>query len=217
MDKINPKMVTDKEEIKRITLKYCIDLLTNRPPAEEYRLEFESKIKLHKSRMSEDSDDKVLSPEMFDKALEALRKKDGKKYDFLLKSGSSYKNALFSLYTAVWEKERIPENWRKTTIIQLYKGKGDQSDLNNIRNIHLKDYVPKVFGHLLMNEVKVKIMENMSKFQLGAKAGHRAQEHIYVLKSIIAFKLMYNEGIILNLYYISKLKNHLIFISEPVT
>ena len=116
-----------------------------------------------------DDDEYELSDEMFKNALQELSKKGSKKYDFILKSGGSYKNALLQLYKSVWKSEIIPKAWTKTTIIQLYKGKGDQLDLNNYRNIHLKDCVPKLFGQKVMNEVKGKLMTNMSKFQLGPK------------------------------------------------
>ena len=57
----------------------------------------------------------------------------------------------------------------KTSLLQLYKSKGDFRDLGNLRNIHLKEELPKMFGHILVSQIKDKIMKNMSPFQIGAK------------------------------------------------
>ena len=63
----------------------------------------------------------------------------------------------------------------------------------------MKDEYPKFFGHLVVSAAKDKMIENMTKFQMGTKPGHRAQEHLYVLKSVIALHLMYNKPIILSM------------------
>ena len=47
----------------------------------------------------------------------AKKKKDN--YNFILKSGTSYKNSLFKLFQKVWEKEIEAEAWRKITILQI--------------------------------------------------------------------------------------------------
>ena len=115
----------------------------------------------------------------------AKKKKD--KYNFILKSGMSYKNALFKLFQKVWEKETKPQAWRKTTILQIPKGNSEPGNLSKMRNIHLKDPVPKLFTHIVLNQVKDELMGSMSKFQLGTKTGQRAQEHVFVLISLIKY------------------------------
>ena len=112
--------------------------------------------------------------------------------------------ALFKLFQKVWEKERKPELWRRTTILQIPKEKSEPENMSKMRNILLKDPVPKLLGHIVMDQVKEELMKNMSKFQLGTKAGHRAQEHIYVLISLMKYCEIYKEGLIIILYDIAK-------------
>ena len=85
-------------------------------------------------------------------------------------------------------------------LIQLYRGRGSQSILDNQRHIHLKDQFPKFFGHLVVSASKDMMLDNMSKFQIGTKPGHRAQEHLFVLKCIIALYLHYNLAILLSMW-----------------
>ena len=143
---------------------------------------------------------------MYEKSLKDLKQKKSNKYNFILKSGKSHKIALFRLFETVWNYENEPEQWRDTNIIQIYKGKGCKDDLGNLRNIHTKLETPKFFGHMVINAAKGKIIENMSKFQLGTKPGHRAQEHLFVMRSIIELYEMNGKALILQLYDIIKKK-----------
>ena len=68
--------------------------------------------------------DEEFSNDLFEKSLELLKKKAGEKYKFILKSGQAFKSALFNLFKYIWEKEKKPDSWRKTTLIQLFKGQG---------------------------------------------------------------------------------------------
>ena len=93
---------------------------------------------------------------------------------------------------------------KNTNIIQIYKGKGEKDDLTNQRNIHTKLDVPKFFGHIVISAAKDRIIGNMSNLQIGTKPGHRAQEHLFVMISIISFYELCGKAIIVQLYDISK-------------
>ena len=55
-----------------------------------------------------------------------------------------------------------------------------------------------------MTKAKDTIVNNMTKYQIGTKNGHRVQEHLFTLKSIIALYLQHNVPIFIQLYVISK-------------
>ena len=83
--------------------------------------------------------------------------------------------------------------------------------MGNWRNIHLKEELPKMFGYVLVSKIKEKIMRNMSPFQIGAKKGHRAQEHIFVIKSMMNLYEMREKLLLIQLYDVAKFfdKEHL--------
>ena len=125
---------------------------------------------IHSLRMEENLENDVeFAEKLFENSIKELKKKNGKKYEFIVKSGKSFKEALYNLFCLVWNTEEKPEQWRKTTIIQLYKGKGERSEFQNQRNIHSKLDIPKVFGQTIMSKSKEIITKNMSKFQIGTK------------------------------------------------
>ena len=101
----------------------------------------------------------------------------------------------------------IPSEWRKTEIIQLPKGKTKSNDLDKYRNKHIKNEVRKCFGELVTNKMKLKVVENVSKFQIGALTGHMPQEHIFFIKSAMGFVQQAGKGLILSLYDVSKFFN----------
>ena len=196
--------VTEPEQIRQISLKYCTDLLTNRQPRGNFLEDIQWKKEIHELRMQEQYDDDIqFSRELFEKSLKALKQKSPK-YDFILRSGNSLKEALYHLFENVWTNENEPTQWRNTNIIQIYKGKGSKDDPGNQRNIHTKLDVPKFFGHIVIGAAKGKIIQNMSKYQLGTKPGHRAQEHLFVMRSIISLYSQGGKALIIQLYDISK-------------
>ena len=46
--------------------------------------------------------------------------------------------ALFHLFKHVWSSKTIPDGWKNTNIVQIYKGKHSRQDLSSYRNIHTK-------------------------------------------------------------------------------
>ena len=80
-------------------------------------------------------------------------------------------------------------------LIQLYKGRGPRDNLDSQRNIHTKLDVPKFFGHIVATAAKPNLIGQMSPYQIGTKPGHRAQEHLFVIKTVIGLAEATRPGI----------------------
>ena len=61
------------------------------------------------------SEDTILTEQMFDEAIDRFRKKGKKCYEFLIKSGNMFKKALFKIFQRIWTSEEIPSTWEVTT------------------------------------------------------------------------------------------------------
>ena len=94
-----------------------------------------------------EADEPELSKKMLDEALEIVKKKNAKKYEFFLKGGNALLDALFKLFKVVWNEEKIPKQWRETTIIQLNKGSNPKNDLD--KKVQLWAILP-VYKHIIM-------------------------------------------------------------------
>ena len=198
--------VSTPDEIKRVSLRYLVNLLSNNPPGEQFKGHVERLKTLHFERMREvyDEDNKELSKETFEKTLKVLSSKPGNKYRFLTNTGTSFRNALFNLFQTAWRTEELPRIWHESTVIQLKKGKRDDNDLDDIRHIHDRNIYSKVFSHMVMAEVKPLVFENMSKYQIACRPGHRPSEHLFVLKSVIANYMKEKKPMILASYDLRK-------------
>lgn len=155
---VDPKTkeeLKSRKEIKEASLSYCVDLLTNRSPKPGFEDDLRLIDLVHEARMNETVENDVqFSKVIFEDSLKELSKKNKQKYEFILKAGKDYKEALFKLCDLVWEAEAKPEQWRKTLIIQLFKGKGERNEFSSQRNIHTKLEVLKLFGHMVMSQSK---------------------------------------------------------------
>ena len=90
--------------------------------------------------------------------------------------------------------------------MQLNKpGKKDKADLNNKRHIHTKGEIVKVFGHIVANAAKPIMVENMPSFQIGGIPGHRAEEHLFVIKSFLALVKKNKTAVAFQQYDFSKM------------
>ena len=61
-----------------------------------------------------------------------------------------------------------------------------------------------MFDGIVFAKMKQKLVMNMSKFQIGAKPGHRAQEHIFVLHSVMELRKKQSLPLIIQTFDISR-------------
>ena len=206
---LNPEsgaLVYSPNEIKDVSLKYCVKLLTNREPKSNFKEIIERNRLMHQERMKEEVNDDVseLCISEFQNALKKVSSTHRDKYQFILNSGSSMLKAIFKLFCLVWKKEEIPRMWADSELIQIYKGKGSESDLNNVRHIHIKSEVPKLVQQIVMTAASDRLFDNMTKFQIATKPGHRATEHVFCAMSQIALSESKGESIFITLFDMSK-------------
>ena len=202
---VTGNLMYEAEEIKEASLQYVKTLLENREPKDEYKTDLKVINMMHFIRMNEDiEDDEEFSHEDFSDLLKHLQKKNKSKYKFILKSGLDYQKCLYKLFKMIWESESKPTQWECTIAHQLFKSKGLKSDLSNYRFIHTKDENPKAFEHIVISKAKPKIVDGCSKFQIGAIPKHQSQEHLFTLKSVMAWYEKLNVPLIIQLYDISK-------------
>ena len=66
-------------------------------------------------------------------------------------------------------------------------GKGRRHNLADNRFVHCKPWWPRLVEGLTVEEgLKQPLIEGSSAYQIGGQPGHRVEEHVFVLKSVIA-------------------------------
>ena len=92
----------------------------------------------------------------------------------------------------------MPREWRFSTIIPLYKNKGDIQDCNNYRGVKLLSHIMKLWEKVIERRLRknISILEN----QFGFMPGRSTTEAIYLLRRLMG------------LYRDRKVDLHLVFI-----
>jgi hypothetical protein len=170
-------------------------------PDPEVEIDTNVKEYLHNIRM-EDNDNAGfdIDKDDFENVLKKFSTKSTKSYDFLLKSGSKYKEAMFKLCKYMIEKEDFPISFRKTLLNMIWKRKGPADILKNNRFIHTKEhFLPRTCEAIVTNKMKPCILEKSSMYQVGGQPGHSPEEHIFSIKSVWKMLEMEDKGLIITL------------------
>jgi hypothetical protein len=75
------------------------------------------------------------------------------------------------LFNKCLESGNIPEEWRKSTIKTLYKGKGETNDPNSYRGIALESNIFKLLTRILTNRIVGKVNPKIPEEQFGFRRG----------------------------------------------
>ncbi|GFS22439.1 endonuclease-reverse transcriptase [Elysia marginata] len=91
---------------------------------------------------------------------------------------------LVSLFKKVWSGEKVPDAWKKGTLIKLPK-KGDLSQCNNWRGINLLSVPGKIFCPVILYRIKFSVDKALREEQAGFREGRSCVDQIFILRTII--------------------------------
>jgi hypothetical protein len=199
------KLAVSGKEIKRISLEYCKEVLTNNEAVGDSKQVVHMKASMHSDRMMQVQEGSFLpSKEGFMRVIKKFKQNDKRNYDFLIKTGSKFKEAVFRLCSKMITEEQFPRSFDNTTLHQIFKGKGKREVLSNNRYIHSKDWLPRTVESMVVDNMKETILRGSSPYQIGGQPKHRPQEHIFSVKSMMAKYNMEGKVLLLQAYDISK-------------
>ena len=181
---VTGELITNREEIKNVSLEHNKKILTKNEILPEDEAEIERQKLAHKEIMeSEDKEQWTLNFLTFIKVLSKIKEKGKNMYKNLNKSGDRYQLAVFLYMSKLIKTEQLPKLFARTSLSQLWKKKGSPLDLNNMRFIHMKNWRPRLLENLVTEQMKESIVNATPKFQLGGMPGASSVEHLVVLKT----------------------------------
>jgi hypothetical protein len=103
-------------------------------------------------------------------------------------------------------EETFPKEFQQTTLHMLFKGgKGNRNILENNRFIHCKEWWPRVTESLVVEDgLKDALIAGSLIYQIGGQPGHRSEELLFVLKSVVAVSREKGKMVVLQSFDISK-------------
>ena len=74
--------------------------------------------------------------------------------EFFHCAGPVLMGRLTTLLQTAWRTETIPEDWRNSFLVVLYKGKVPKNDCSNYRGISLLSVVGKILSRIIFKKIK---------------------------------------------------------------
>ena len=145
------KIVGSRQKVREVTLKYCIETLKKNNIPAGYKDTFMAS---EVERKLNDSDGTFTADkEAFDALVVKLKKSRKRNYDFLVRSGKKFQNAVYKFSREMIEKEKFPDSFKETTLHMIFKGgQGNRHILSDNRFIHSKFWFPRVVEGLIVFE-----------------------------------------------------------------
>ena len=177
------ELIVNKNQIKEVSLKHNVKILTKNPPREEDLEHIDAMKAKHIDIMSKQIIDPKtweLNESTFKKVLEKIKEKNKNLYKLFIKSGDLYKKAIFLYMKRLIKEEKVPFSFKETSLTQIWKGKGSPLDLNQMRFIHMRGWRSKLLEALVTENMKLDIVSSTPPIQLGGMPGAMSVEHLVV-------------------------------------
>ena len=99
--------------------------------------------------------------------------------------GPMLNQKLTELFTSFWSKGSLPQNFKDTSIVHLYKCKGNRQACDNHRGISLLSIAGKILARVLLNRL-IKHLEQglLQESQCGFRAGRGTVDMIFAARQL---------------------------------
>jgi len=101
---------------------------------------------------------------------------------------------IHELIISIWNKEELPEEWKESTIVPIYK-KGDKTECSNYRGISLLPTTYKISSNILLSRLTPYAEEIIGDHQCGFRHSRSTIDHIFCIHQILEKKWEYNEAV----------------------
>ena len=90
---------------------------------------------------------------------------------------------LTKLFNKIVMTRKMPDEWRRSTLVPIYKNKGDVQSCNNYRGIKLMSHTMKLWERVI--EHRLRMVTTVSENQFGFMPERSTMEAIYLLRRLV--------------------------------
>ena len=102
--------------------------------------------------------------------------------DMIKASGASGTEWVTDVCNAVVRDGKVPEDWNKSWMVNVYKGKGDALECGSYRGIKLLEHVLKILVRVI--DTRVRRIVKVDDMQFGFMAGKGTTDAIFVVRQL---------------------------------
>jgi len=101
---------------------------------------------------------------------------------------------IHKLINSIWNKKELPEGWKESIIVPIYK-KGDKTDCSNYRGISRLSTTYKIYSNILLSRINPYAEEIVGDHQCGFRRNRSTADHIFCVRQILEKKWEYNAAV----------------------
>ena len=102
--------------------------------------------------------------------------------EMLKASGDAGVNWVTDLCNLIVQEGTIPNDWKKSWMVNVYKDKGDALECGSYRGIKLLDHVMKVLERVIEKKVRSRVVIN--DMQFGFRPGRGTTDAIFIVRQV---------------------------------
>jgi hypothetical protein len=105
--------------------------------------------------------------------------------------GETLYSEIHRLICCIWNKEELPQHWKESIIVPIYK-KGDKTDRNNCRGIYILSTAYKILSNILLVRLTPYVNEIIGDHQCGFRRNRSTIDQIFYIWQILEKTWEYN-------------------------
>jgi hypothetical protein len=105
--------------------------------------------------------------------------------------GETLYSEIHRLICSTWNKEELPQQWKESIIVPIYK-KGDKTDCNNYPGISLLSTAYKILTNILLVRLTPYVNKVIGDHQCGFCHNRSTMDQIFYIRQILEKKWEYN-------------------------
>jgi hypothetical protein len=98
--------------------------------------------------------------------------------------GETLQPEIHKLINFIWNKEELPDQWKESVIVPIYK-KGDKTDCSNYRGISLLSTSYKILSNIILLRLSLYVDETIGDLQCGLRRNRSTTGQIFCIRQIL--------------------------------
>jgi hypothetical protein len=109
----------------------------------------------------------------------------------MMKAGIETYSETHRLICCIWNKEKLPQQWKESIIVPIYE-QGDKTDCNNYRGISFLSTAYKILTNIILARLTPYMNEIIGDHQCGFRRNVSTMDQILYIRQILEKKWEYN-------------------------
>jgi len=98
--------------------------------------------------------------------------------------GKTIRCEIHKLIVSIWNKEELPEEWKESIMVPIYK-KGGKTDCSNYKGISILPTTYKILSKILLSKLTPYAEEIIGNHQCGFRRSRSNTDHIFCIRQIL--------------------------------